>query len=609
MMPIPIPSSVLALVMRRRAQSRDCHPAARVQSISRSIGETMLSAFFRTAARRTTAVALMLALFSGLAGPVDAGPGHAGDEGHSHDAPAATSVQSPRVIATSENFQLVGILKAGRLTLYLDRETDNAPVTDATITITGGDKTVVAEKLPDGTYAVAADAFAKPGENDLQFEIKAGGTFDLLGGILAVPATVSAAPVTSAEYLLSLPGGPSAITLVAAALVSALFFGAFIGHLFAKRLPGVAVITAAAMTLTLGTDARAGPGHAGDEGHAHGPEAQAGASDLPRRLPDGSVFLPKPTQRLLEIRTRTFQPESARRTLRLAGRVVANPNGSAIVQSTVDGRIAPVNGRFPQVGQAVKAGDVLAIVQPVLAAIDRSDVEQTAGNLDQQIALAQNKLDQFRKYSSTFSAERIRTAEIEVENLKQRRASLNKRQAGREELIAPIDGVIMSSQVQIGQVVSSKDILFNIIQPKALWVEALAYDNVDIAAIGAVQAKAHDHASVSLKLIGASPALAQHATVLRFDVTGEAEQFRLGRNVTVLIEIGDPVTGIILPRSAVVQAPNGQHVVFRHAEPERFEPKAITFVEIDAARALLTAGVEPGEKIAIEAATLINQIR
>ncbi len=29
----------------------------------------------------------------------------------------------------------------------------------------------------------------------------------------------------------------------------------------------------------------------------------------------------------------------------------------------------------------------------------------------------------------------------------------------------------------------------------------------------------------------------------------------------------------------------------------------------DAARALVTAGVEPGEKIAVEAATLINQIR
>lgn len=549
-------------------------------------------------------------LLAAITAPLQAGPGHSGDEGHAHDAPSSASSQSPRVIATSENFQLVGILKGGRITLYLDREADNSPVTDATITVTGGDKTVVAEKQADGTYAVAADALAKPGENDLQFEIKAGEQFDLLGGVLAVPTTAHGTPVVSAGYFALLRGGSSTAVLSAAALIAALFTGALVGSLFSRKLPALVLAIAAALSMAMtGTETRAGPGHSGDEGHAHGPEAEAGASDLPRRLPDGSVFLPKPTQRLLEVRTRLVQPETARRTLRLAGRVVANPNGSAIVQSAVDGRIAPVNGKFPQIGQAVKAGQVLAHVQPVLAAIDRSDVEQTAGNLDQQIALAQNKLEQFRKFAATFPAERIKTAEIELENLKQRRASLNKRQSGREELIAPIDGVIMSSQVQIGQVVSPKDVLFNIVQPKSLWVEALAYDNVDVATLGAAEAKAQEHGSASLEFIGANPALAQHATVLRFDVASDAPRFRLGRNVSVLVEMGEPMTGIILPRSAVVQAPNGQHVVFRHAEPERFEPKAVKFVEIDAARALVTAGVEPGEKIAVEAATLINQIR
>jgi len=555
------------------------------------------------------AIALFGVLLSGVISPIQAGPGHSGDEGHAHDAPSTASVQSPRVIATSENFQLVGILKGNRITLYLDREADNSPVVDATITVTGGDKAIVAEKQADGAYAVAGDAFAKPGENDLQFEIMVGEQIDLLGGILAVPANAHGGPIVSAGFFAPLVGGASTAVLGAIALVVALFTGALVGSLFAKRLAVVVFALSAVLSLSLGTEAAAGPGHSGDEGHSHGSEEQLGASDLPRRLPDGSVFLPKPTQRFLEVRTRYVQPETARRTLRLAGRVVANPNGSAIVQSAVEGRIAPINGRFPQVGQAVKAGEVLAHVQPVLAAIDRSDVEQTAGNLDQQIALAQNRLEQFRKFAATFPAERIKTAEIELENLKQRRAVLNKRQTGLEELVAPIDGVIMTSQALIGQVVSPKDVLFNIAQPKALWVEALAYDNVDVAALGAAVAKAHDHASVGLKLIGASPALAQHATVLRFDVAGEAPQFRLGRNVAVLVEVGEPMSGIVLPRSAVVQSPNGQHVVFRHAEPERFEPKPVKFVEIDATRALLTAGVEPGEKIAVEAATLINQIR
>lgn len=564
---------------------------------------------FSTSSGGRLRIAIAILAFVGMSSPLKAGPGHSGDEGHAHDAPATASSQSPRVIATSENFQLVGILKAGRLTLYLDRDSDNSPVLDATITVTSGDKKVVAEKQADGTYAVAGDAIAKPGENDLQFEIKAGKQSDLLGGILALPAAASNAPVASAGVFAKLLGTSSTATLFGLGLVGALFVGALIGATFSRRLPTVMLAFMAALAMALSTDVQAGPGHAGDEGHSHGPEVQAGASDLPRRLPDGSVFLPKPTQRLLEIRTRYVKPETARTTLRLAGRIVPNPNASAIVQSTVDGRVAPINGKFPQVGQAVKKGELLARVQPVLAAIDRSDVEQTAGNLDQQIALAQNKLDQFRKFATTFSAERIKTAEIELDSLKQRRAALNRRQAGAEDLVAPIDGVVMSSQVQIGQVVTSKDVLFNIAQPNAMWVEALAYDNVNVTGLGAAQAKAHDHASAELKLIGANPALAQHATVLKFEVAGDAAKFRLGRNVSVLVESGEPMTGIILPRAAVVQAPNGQFVVFKHAEPERFEPKPVKFVEIDATRAMLTAGVEPGEKIAVEAATLINQIR
>ncbi|MEQ1647009.1 MAG: efflux RND transporter periplasmic adaptor subunit [Hyphomicrobiaceae bacterium] len=562
--------------------------------------------------RRWLAAALRAFVLALLAVPSQAGPGHAGDEGHAHDAATATSVQSPRVVAVSENFQLVGILKNNQLTLYLDEEMNNAPVKDAVVTVTWGDKIVVAGKQADGTYSVTAEGLIKPGENELQFEIKTGGKVDLLGGILAAPLAAHGKSVAMAGLLSFFRGNSSSVILSAAALIAALFAGALIGASFSRRLPAVILTFATALPLSLlggGGAAFAGPGHAGDEGHAHGPEAQGGASDLPRRLPDGSVFLPKPTQRLLEVRTRYVQPETARRTLRLVGRVIANPNSSAIVQSAVEGRIAPVNGKFPQVGQAVKAGEVLAHVQPLLAAIDRSDVEQTAGNLDQLIALAQNKLDQYRKFATTFSAEKIRTAEIEVDNLRQRRAALNKRQAGREDLIAPADGVIMSAQAQIGQIVSPKDVLFNIVQPSALWVEALAYDNIDVARLGAAQVVAHDHTSAALKFIGANPALAQHATVLKFDMSSSDSHFQMGRNVTVLVEMGEQNTGIVLPRSAVVQAPNGQHVVFRHTEPERFEPKPVKFVEIDATRAMLTVGVEANEKIVVDAATLINQIR
>jgi membrane fusion protein, heavy metal efflux system len=559
-------------------------------------------------ARGASAVVCAAIISVALATQSLAGPGHSGDEGHAHDAPSAGSVQSPRIVATSEFFQLVGILKSARIVLYLDRDSDNSPVVDASIEVTSGDKTVIADSQTDGTFSMSADGLIKPGENELQFSITAGEVSDLLGGVLNVPSSAHSEVAATRSFLSLLKNSPTVIW-GAVGCVLALLLGALVGAGFAKRLPvGAIVLLAGFASIVSPSSALAGPGHSGDEGHAHGPETTTGASDLPRRLPDGSVFLPKPTQRLLDVRTKYVQPETARRTVRMSGRVISNPNYAAIVQSTVDGRLAPVNGKFPQTGRPVKAGEVLAYVQPVLAAIDRSDVEQTAGTLDQEIALAANKVRQFKSVS-TFPAERIRTAEIELENLQQRRASLSKRERGQEPLLAPIDGVITATQVMIGQVVTPKDVLFHVVEPKALWVEALAYDTIDVSTLSGAKALAHDHANADLKLISSNPSLTQHGTVLSFELAAGGSEFSIGRNVAVLAETGEPLTGIVLPRAAVVQAPNGQNVVFRHVEPERFEPKAVRFIEIDGTRVLVTSGVEAGEKIAVEHAALINQIR
>jgi membrane fusion protein, heavy metal efflux system len=157
--------------------------------------------------------------------------------------------------------------------------------------------------------------------------------------------------------------------------------------------------------------------------------------------------------------------------------------------------------------------------------------------------------------------------------------------------------------------VTPKDVLFHVVEPKALWVEALAYDTIDVSTLSGAKALAHDHANADLKLISSNPSLTQHGTVLSFELAAGGSEFSIGRNVAVLAETGEPLTGIVLPRAAVVQAPNGQNVVFRHVEPERFEPKAVRFIEIDGTRVLVTSGVEAGEKIAVEHAALINQIR
>ena len=54
---------------------------------------------------------------------------------------------------------------------------------------------------------------------------------------------------------------------------------------------------------------------------------------------------------------------------------------------------------------------------------------------------------------------------------------------------------------------------------------------------------------------------------------------------------------------------NGEPVVWRHTDPERFEARPVRTEPFDATRLVIRAGVAEGERIVIRGSELINQIR
>ncbi|RYY81089.1 MAG: efflux RND transporter periplasmic adaptor subunit, partial [Comamonadaceae bacterium] len=108
-------------------------------------------------------------------------------------------------------------------------------------------------------------------------------------------------------------------------------------------------------------------------GHDHGDVAPAAASNAPRRLPDGSVFLPKTSQRQLAVRTLLTERRQAPRTVELTGRVVMDPNAGGRVQPTQAGRVEAGPRGLPRLGQFVRKGEVLAVVRSSASAIERAN--------------------------------------------------------------------------------------------------------------------------------------------------------------------------------------------------------------------------------------------
>ena len=150
-----------------------------------------------------------------LAGP--GGPGHEHDEAKA--APAGQA--APRFESHSELFELVGILDSGRLTLYLDRYRDNAPVVDAKLEVEGDAFKGEATPQAGGTYTLPVGRFASPGRHALTFTVTAGDEVDLLSGVLEV-ASPGATRGASADTHHEWQYWPWALGI--AALAVAMFF-------------------------------------------------------------------------------------------------------------------------------------------------------------------------------------------------------------------------------------------------------------------------------------------------------------------------------------------------------------------------------------------------
>ena len=222
----------------------------------------------------------------------------------------------------------------------------------------------------------------------------------------------------------------------------------------------------------------------GDEDHStptSGNMAVASVGEKPQRLPDGRVFMPKATQRKLELRTLVSSESRVAQTLELNGHVVMDPNTSGLVQPLQAGRLQSGPNGLPILGQRVRKGEVLAQVIPSVSAIDLANQQTQIADWQVRVQLAQKELARLQSLANSVPRKDIDAAKSEVAALHAQMNALKKGVTQAELLLSPVDGVIASTTAINGQVVESKEVLFEIIDPQRLMVEAFAY-NPQIAA-------------------------------------------------------------------------------------------------------------------------------
>ncbi|MBR1188014.1 efflux RND transporter periplasmic adaptor subunit [Bradyrhizobium sp. AUGA SZCCT0160] len=561
-----------------------------------------MSFLFR-AARCVAAMSFLL-----MAGPVLAHEGH----DHGAPAPAPSASLAPRAETDSDVHELVAIAREGVLVIYLDRFATNEPVDGAEIEIETPAGPQKAAARPGEPYRLDAPWSSKPGAYDLIFTVAKDGNVDVLPARLVIPDLPGAkAGPTSWLSTSAIAGevgyhfnhdGPALFIAILAGLAAGIGVMALIRR--RRRAAAMVLVVAGAFVLS-NNSSRSHDGH----DRAAPAAAMQSVRDLAQRLPDGGVFVPKSTQRILALRTVMTESRAHPRAIELPGRIIPDPNASGFVQASVGGRLSAPPGGFPRLGTPVKKGDVLAYVDPPLQAIDVSDMRQRQGELDQQISIVERRLARYETLvpSGAIARSQLEDTRSELQGLKDRRGSLDRARREPEALLAPVDGVVAEGTPVAGQIAQSNAVIFHIVDPTRLWVEARSFD--PLAGVRSATANLGTDRTFTLVYQGSGFADRNQSIPVQFAIQGDHSGLRAGQFVTVLATTNEEKVGLAVPRASLVRNANGQEVVYEHVTPERFEQRPVRVEPLDGDRVLIATGLAGGKRLVVQGAELLNQVR
>ena len=367
------------------------------------------------------------------------------------------------------------------------------------------------------------------------------------------------------------------------------------------------LLTTALLMVLASSGALSSPGAHGPNGEHLDAPAPTGSAGL-ARLADGSVNVPMLAQRRMNLRTQVSVESEVARTVELPGRVVMDPNAGGRVQTAVGGKVEPGPNGLPVAGQTVRKGEVLAFVAHHVDPVTIGGQQSLLAELRTARTITEQRVARLTGLEGTVPRKDIDAAKAELEGLLAREKAIAASVGARERLIAPISGVIARADVVSGQVVEGKDVLYEIVDPARALVEATTTDvalgnQIATAALAGVD-------GVKLQFLGAARALREGTLPLTFRATTSGQlPLAIGQPVTVIARLAATVKGHVLPAQAITRNPANEPVVWIKSGAERYIPQPVQFRPLDSKTVVVTQGLGADNRVVVQGAPLIAQIR
>lgn len=349
------------------------------------------------------------------------------------------------------------------------------------------------------------------------------------------------------------------------------------------------------------------------DGEAHGPKEQSAGGF------GKSVYAPKETQFLFEILTQPIAIGDYQSATTMFGTIVPASGGLGVVVAPQSGRLSRVSAR---VGQTVRAGQTLAVLQQTVSTPDQVDIAANNSGLAVQIETAKTRVtatkreyERLKKIEDIAAGRDVQAAEAnynaalaELQTLESKALRANTAANGRTlTLTAPIDGILGAFTLAAGAEVVAGQTLFTITNLSKVYVEAQVYDR-DAPVVHSgnkflVTCSTDDHKSAEVRLISQAQNMnpGNQSQRVLFEMDNPRGEFKIGEFVTVKALDNSSSRQITVPNSALTEI-NGKTAVFLKHGPEEYELAYVQIGEDDGTRTLILKGIGEGEKVVVNGA-------
>jgi RND family efflux transporter MFP subunit len=379
--------------------------------------------------------------------------------------------------------------------------------------------------------------------------------------------------------------------------------------------------------------------------------------------PDGISFLKEQQWKILtQTEPVMRRPLTAR--LRLAGVVAVRPGHKAAVTPPTAGQLGlPPDSTLPSLGTRVKAGQVLAVVQPHLVGSElltylntkqqiqaleievtvraaaaeadairaRAALTQAEQALRRMRALREQNAKSARELEEAEFAQRKAEADLTAaEALKKTYDQAKKQLAERPRALehrsglpavalhAPITGVIVAVNATVGEHVQAETPVCTILNTETVLIEAQLPES-DLARLGPSYRATYETPAAPgtfvslLSAAGTGRLVALGATVdaktrtvpLVYEVPNPDGHLRIGMALTVYVETAHVAEALTVPLSALVEE-DGRSIAFVQVSGETFHKRDLTLGVQDGAFVQVRAGLSAGERVVTRGAYAIR---